>query len=196
VKIEIQSKFNHDALRRVKKSFEDAVEESKDVMVKEAKARAPVVTGRLRDSIHATDDGVVADAPYAAPVEFGTRHQAPQPYSRRSPKAPLCIALLLVGLHSRGNDDLRRLRLLWSVLPVGQPHPGSHNDCVRDGYRFCEATSLNLIGWRMRPLLRAHTLSPPFCKSAGEVGITIRLADDGLSTAESHVEPERNRQRF
>ena len=51
-----------------------------------AKARAPVDTGRLRDSIRAEADGltarVITDCEYAASVEFGTSRSAPQPFMR------------------------------------------------------------------------------------------------------------------
>ena len=51
-----------------------------------ARSRAPVDTGRLRNSIRAEADGltarVVADCEYAAAVEFGTRRTAPQPFMR------------------------------------------------------------------------------------------------------------------
>jgi HK97 gp10 family phage protein len=50
-----------------------------------AKQLAPVDTGRLRESIAVMQEGdlkftVVAGAPYAAYVEFGTANQSPQPY--------------------------------------------------------------------------------------------------------------------
>lgn len=51
-----------------------------------AKARAPVDTGRLRDSIRTESDGltarVVTDCEYAFAVEFGTARSAPQPFMR------------------------------------------------------------------------------------------------------------------
>jgi len=51
-----------------------------------ARARAPVDTGRLRDSIRAESEGltarVIADCPYAAAVEFGTKSAPPQPFMR------------------------------------------------------------------------------------------------------------------
>jgi HK97 gp10 family phage protein len=55
-----------------------------DEIVVKAKSYAPVDTGRLRDSIHKEVDGdgvaIIADAPYAAHVEYGTFKQRPQPY--------------------------------------------------------------------------------------------------------------------
>jgi len=48
----------------------------------EAKLRAPVRTGYLRDSIAVTADGVVVAAPYARYPEFGTRYMAARPYLR------------------------------------------------------------------------------------------------------------------
>lgn len=51
-----------------------------------AKARAPVDTGRLRDSIRVEAEGsvarVIADCEYAGAVEFGTSRNAPQPFMR------------------------------------------------------------------------------------------------------------------
>lgn len=51
-----------------------------------AKARAPVDSGALRDSISAEAEGLAArvytDCPYAAAVEFGTARSAPQPFMR------------------------------------------------------------------------------------------------------------------
>ena len=51
-----------------------------------ARSRAPVDTGRLRDSIRAEADGlsarVIADCEYAAAVEFGTGRTPPQPFMR------------------------------------------------------------------------------------------------------------------
>jgi HK97 gp10 family phage protein len=51
-----------------------------------AKQLAPVLTGELRDSIHVeqgagpADWVVVADAPHAVHVEYGTQYQAAQPF--------------------------------------------------------------------------------------------------------------------
>lgn len=51
-----------------------------------AKARAPVETGALRESISVKADGLTAsvltDCAYAAAVEFGTSKRAPQPFMR------------------------------------------------------------------------------------------------------------------
>lgn len=51
-----------------------------------ARFRAPVDTGRLRNSIRAEADGliarVIADCEYAAAVEFGTNRAAPHPFMR------------------------------------------------------------------------------------------------------------------
>ena len=51
-----------------------------------ARSRAPVDTGRLRDSIRAESDGltarVIADCEYAAKVEFGTSKNPPRPFMR------------------------------------------------------------------------------------------------------------------
>lgn len=51
-----------------------------------AQARAPVDTGRLRDSIRVDAEGsaarVVTDCEYAAAVELGTSKRAPRPFMR------------------------------------------------------------------------------------------------------------------
>ena len=57
---------------------------------REAKSRAPVRTGRLRNGItgrvETTASSTTAilenEVPYAAPVEFGTRHSRAQPHMR------------------------------------------------------------------------------------------------------------------
>lgn len=48
--------------------------------IEDAKSRAPVLTGTLRDSIGPDEDGYGAGADYAAYVEFGTSDTAPQPF--------------------------------------------------------------------------------------------------------------------
>lgn len=51
-----------------------------------ARARAPVDSGALRESIVVRAEGlearVATDCPYAAAVEFGTSRRAPQPFMR------------------------------------------------------------------------------------------------------------------
>jgi HK97 gp10 family phage protein len=42
---------------------------------------APVLTGALRDSIDETSDGVEVGADYGVYVEYGTAHNAPQPFT-------------------------------------------------------------------------------------------------------------------
>lgn len=54
---------------------------ARDVELK-AKSLAPVETGRLRDSIQASEDGVSTDVDYAVFVEYGTADQAAQPFMR------------------------------------------------------------------------------------------------------------------
>ena len=57
-----------------------------EVILEEAKARTPVLTGFLRDSEHivrtANGSELLVDADYAMFVEFGTSTQNPQPYLR------------------------------------------------------------------------------------------------------------------
>jgi HK97 gp10 family phage protein len=61
------------------------------LVARQARRIVPVRTGRLRESIHVTPEteagfagvaqaGVVADAPYAGFVEFGTSRMSPRPF--------------------------------------------------------------------------------------------------------------------
>src|SRR5262245_30818953 len=81
---------------------------AQDFIVSEAKSLAPARTGFLRDSIHAEEmeepgktlvAPVVADAPYAVYVEFGTSRMAAQPFLRR--------------IYRQTHDFKLTLRLLW-----------------------------------------------------------------------------------
>jgi HK97 gp10 family phage protein len=51
-------------------------------VAEDARVYVPVLTGELRSSIHEIEEGVVADAPHAIPVEFGTVDTPPQPFMR------------------------------------------------------------------------------------------------------------------
>lgn len=72
--------------RNINDKLEDLISETNDKIVDEAKSNAPVVSGRLRDSIRKEGDGlesdVVVGAPYAVYVEFGTRYQEAQRFLR------------------------------------------------------------------------------------------------------------------
>ena len=63
---------------------QEKVREAAEEACGRAKARAPVQTGALRDSISVEIDGLTArvftDCPYAAAVEFGTSKRAPRPF--------------------------------------------------------------------------------------------------------------------
>ena len=78
------------------------------VIQEEARARVPVKTGRLRDSIIVTKvpsegQGVVVTvgtsrkAPYGHLVEFGTRHSSPRPFLRPAFDARAGEALDKIG---------------------------------------------------------------------------------------------------
>ena len=60
------------------------VAEAAQAVCAEAAARAPVETGRLRSSIHASAEGLTAavrcDCPYGAAVELGTSRQSARPF--------------------------------------------------------------------------------------------------------------------
>lgn len=64
---------------------QEAIDSGADEVVSLAQALAPVRTGALRDSIHKEEGGplsvtVIADAPYAIYVEYGTTFAAAQPF--------------------------------------------------------------------------------------------------------------------
>lgn len=85
----VQVRLNLARLRRViageKQAIERGVEKGAEQIAELARQLAPYETGELRESIHVepASEGVVrvvADAPYAAYVEFGTRKMAAQPF--------------------------------------------------------------------------------------------------------------------
>jgi HK97 gp10 family phage protein len=63
-----------------------ALDATADTVVKTAKQRAPVETGRLRDSIQREGSGdsivIFTNVPYAAFVEFGSPHRPAQAFLR------------------------------------------------------------------------------------------------------------------
>jgi len=75
---------------------------------RDAQRFAPVLTGRLRESIRVTGHGlsaeVVATARYSDYVEYGTSDTAPQPFMR--PAAELAGPRLADGLGDVGEDIL------------------------------------------------------------------------------------------
>lgn len=68
----------------IKAQGEGLVQKTADDIVKGAQGRAPVRTGALRDSIHREGAGssatVVAGAPHAVYVEYGTSRMSAQPF--------------------------------------------------------------------------------------------------------------------
>lgn len=103
-----------------------------DLIVKEAKRLVPVDTGRLRDSITADTQGeasrtvatgdIVADAPYAGFVEFGTVRMAPQPYMR--PALAKYRRDFKNDLEKAGADVLGSRRAARSALTGAVGRPG------------------------------------------------------------------------
>ncbi|MCP8307958.1 MAG: HK97 gp10 family phage protein [archaeon] len=75
-------RFLRDFPSRVKIAIEEASEEASKLIAQSAKRKAPVRTGKLRDSIRASSFMVEARVPYAAYVEFGTRKMEAQPFLR------------------------------------------------------------------------------------------------------------------
>ena len=69
------------------------------------RARAPIDTGTLRASIQVTADGVVASAPYAGYVEYGTADTSPQPFA-----GPTVNQLAGPAAEDAGNRVIRGLR--------------------------------------------------------------------------------------
>ena len=69
---------------RLYRGAEETVAEAAQAVCAEAAARAPVETGRLRGSIHASAEGLTAavrcDCPYGAAVELGTSRQSARPF--------------------------------------------------------------------------------------------------------------------
>lgn len=72
-----------------------------DAGVKDAQSRAPVLTGTLRNSITADEDGFGTDVPYAPFVEFGTAYMAPQPFI--GPAADVVEPLFARGVLEAGD---------------------------------------------------------------------------------------------
>ncbi len=89
LKITNQAAFDRSLEALKKKIIEGVAQtlaESAEALAENAKARAPFKTGELRESIsvEASEDGllleVIADAPHAPLVEFGTRKLPAQPF--------------------------------------------------------------------------------------------------------------------
>ena len=72
------------ALRRHEKRVEvcalNARDEAAAYSLQKAREAAPVLTGRLRDSIQAQEGKVFTPVPYAAHVEFGGPGRPPRPF--------------------------------------------------------------------------------------------------------------------
>lgn len=70
-------KYNGEAVKT-------ALKASAEEILREAKERCPVRTGRLKNSLTAKADGnmgeVFTDVPYASAVELGTERQSPNPF--------------------------------------------------------------------------------------------------------------------
>lgn len=59
-----------------------ALEQAAQEVAAQAQALAPARSGRLRASIHAAGNAVIADAPHAAAVELGTHDTGAQSFLR------------------------------------------------------------------------------------------------------------------
>jgi HK97 gp10 family phage protein len=73
--------------------FESNIKDVADFMEREAKLRAPVLTGRLRNGIVGSAEETTAilstEVFYAIYVEFGTRHSRAQPHMRPAVEAAI-----------------------------------------------------------------------------------------------------------
>jgi HK97 gp10 family phage protein len=84
--IELKVIFNRlpSLAAEIKAQGEALVEKTADDIATGAQQRAPVRTGQLRDSIHreggGTEATVVADAPHAKYVEYGTSRMGARPF--------------------------------------------------------------------------------------------------------------------
>ena len=74
------------AMKQIEAAAQMRVRSAAEEACAAAKGRAPVETGRLRDSIHVVQEGltarVIAGCGYAAAVEFGTQRSPAQPFMR------------------------------------------------------------------------------------------------------------------
>lgn len=57
-----------------------------EVIAERARQNAPVKSGKLKRSIHADGNSVIADAEHASAVELGTARRAAQPFMRPATK--------------------------------------------------------------------------------------------------------------
>lgn len=87
---------------RTNTAVRSLTDQVREVVLREAKAMAPVDTGKLRDSGHIDGDLVIFDATndigreYGSFVEFGTRWTPAQPFL--TPAADMVKPLLFGGL--------------------------------------------------------------------------------------------------
>jgi len=63
--------------RRIRKNGDQAVRATARLAIKPIKQRTPKAFGELRDSLHATANKTIADAPHAAAVEVGSAPHTP-----------------------------------------------------------------------------------------------------------------------
>ena len=112
---------------RLYRGAEETVAEAAQAVCAEAAARAPVETGRLRSSIHASAEGLTAvvrcNCPYGAAVELGTSRQSARPFMQpaaETERAEMAkrAAVLETGEEGlRGKDGLaRNWGRLWEAV--------------------------------------------------------------------------------
>jgi HK97 gp10 family phage protein len=93
------------ALRLLRSGDEDAWRTKWSARIAEdMRASVPVRTGALRASIRTDSEGVVVGASYAAYVEYGTSHMAPQPFA-----GPSLHRNIRPAVDDAGKDVIRQL---------------------------------------------------------------------------------------
>jgi len=101
------------------------VQATADAVAADAKLRAPVRTGQLRDSIHREGAGqesrVVADAPHSGFIEYGTRNMSARPFLWPSVEAARAGYIEgWRGIISGGGGLLGAVRSLPAQLALGR----------------------------------------------------------------------------
>ena len=110
---------------RLYRGAEETVAEAAQAVCAEAAARAPVETGRLRSSIHASAEGLTAavrcDCPYGAAVELGTSRQSARPFMQPAADTERANGSSCVGEGCAGG---RKGRHLYVRERTGAAHCG------------------------------------------------------------------------
>lgn len=68
--------------RKISRIVPDIMQSIRENIAEKARQIVPVVSGKLKASIKATNKGVVVEEPYALAVEIGTSTRAAKPFVR------------------------------------------------------------------------------------------------------------------